>query len=152
MTSEITIRTASTAASDVSGLTDLINQWDNLESKVTSDFVREKLSGILKNKKSAVLVAENNEHKIIAYVYLFEVPFLEGDSPVELHSVLVDKNYRGQGIGKLIMQKAEEWAKSVGYKKIILSSRIQLEKAHGMYEGLGFTKYKQSFFFSKKLG
>ena len=49
--------------------------------------------------------------------------------------VAVLKNYRGLGIGKLIMKELIKWAQDISLKKVWLSSQWH---AHSFYLGLGF--------------
>lgn len=39
--------------------------------------------------------------------------------------VVVLEEYRGKNLGKLTMEEAEKWIKELGYKKIIIDSRIE---------------------------
>ena len=50
--------------------------------------------------------------------------------------VVVLDEYRGKKVGKLTMQETEKWIKELGYKKIIIDSRIE---AIGFYEKCGYT-------------
>ena len=45
---------------------------------------------------------------------------------------------RGQGIGKLLMAKAEAWAKNEGYERLTLNVFAGNERARKLYEELGF--------------
>ena len=49
--------------------------------------------------------------------------------------VAVLKNYRGLGIGKLIMKELIKWAQDLSIKKVWLSSQLH---AHSFYLDLGF--------------
>ena len=49
--------------------------------------------------------------------------------------VAVLKNYRGHGIGKLIMKELIKWAQDISLKKVWLSSQWH---AHSFYLDLGF--------------
>ena len=56
----------------------------------------------------------------------------------ELVKFYVSANYRGLGLGKLLMQQCFESAKGLGYKQLYLESFPELAKAVGMYEKAGF--------------
>lgn len=49
--------------------------------------------------------------------------------------VVVLPDYRGRGLGQLVVSEAEKWAFELGYKQIIVDSRLE---AVGFYEKLGF--------------
>lgn len=145
------IRKLNLVSQDIQGLTNLMNQWDDIPNEITYDSIYDKVAKIKNsNCKSEIIVAEQDS-KIVGYAFLTEVVFLGQDSFIEVQSILVDKNVRRSGIGKMLMQYAEQWAVDNGFKKIMLSSRVQLENAHSFYKGLGYTVAKQSYFFSKAL-
>lgn len=53
----------------------------------------------------------------------------------KLQRMAVTNDQRGQGLGRLMVEKAEEHAKENGFEKIILSAQ---ETAKGFYEKLGY--------------
>jgi ribosomal protein S18 acetylase RimI-like enzyme len=76
---------------------------------------------------------------------------LNGDTPIaycvssidraqtgEIDSIFVDTKYRGQGIGRTLMEKAIAWLSSVGAKKKIVSVGVGNEQAYGFYARFGF--------------
>lgn len=68
-----------------------------------------------------------------------------------LFSLVVDSHYRHQGIGKLLMQHIEQWAKLQGCEGVMLYSNRQRQEAHLFYEAIGYTPIKQSLVFAKPL-
>lgn len=56
---------------------------------------------------------------------------------VTLGRVVVLPEYRGLGLGKMAVRQAEEWIASLGYKNIVIDSRVE---AVGFYEKLGYTR------------
>ena len=56
----------------------------------------------------------------------------------EIDSVFVDPQYRGQGIGTVLMEKALEWLKVKGSKKNIVSVAVGNEQSYVFYEQFGF--------------
>lgn len=56
----------------------------------------------------------------------------------EIDSIFVDPKYRGQGIGKALMQKALAWLNGKGAKKNIVSVAVGNEQAYGFYAQFGF--------------
>lgn len=53
----------------------------------------------------------------------------------KIERVSVLEEYRGKGVGRLLIQAAEEWLKELGIGRIIITSR---DKAVGFYEALGY--------------
>jgi GNAT superfamily N-acetyltransferase len=65
-----------------------------------------------------------------------------------LEDVVVAADMRGQGIGKLMMEYANELCRRKGCYKMSFSSNINREAAHRFYETLGFQKHGYSFYVS----
>ena len=62
-----------------------------------------------------------------------------------VEDVVVDRDYRSQGIGAKMMEHAIGICKSYGCYKLTLSSNLKRERAHGFYENFGFKKHGYSF-------
>jgi len=71
-----------------------------------------------------------------------------GASSAILEDVVVAKELRGQGIGKLMMEYANSLCRQKGCYKMSFSSNINREAAHRFYETLGFQKHGYSFYVS----
>jgi GNAT superfamily N-acetyltransferase len=59
---------------------------------------------------------------------------------IRVGAIVTGSQYRNQGIGKLLMQKADEWAATTDARQIILNSgnREERKVAHAFYQKLGF--------------
>lgn len=56
----------------------------------------------------------------------------------EIENMGVTQEYRSKGIGKLLMEKCLEWAKSNGYEKLFVTSYIANNSAVDFYKKSGF--------------
>lgn len=56
----------------------------------------------------------------------------------EVKRVFVRKEFRGQGISKLVMQQLEEKAREQGFDSLILETGKPLAAAIGLYSSLGY--------------
>ena len=61
----------------------------------------------------------------------------ESSETVIIGRVVVLPDYRGRRLGELVVTEAEKWAFELGYKKIIVDSRLE---AVGFYEKLGYSR------------
>ncbi len=59
---------------------------------------------------------------------------------VELKALYLHKDYRGKGLGSLLMSVSVNEAKSRGFKRILLDSMLKYEDALRLYEKFGFEK------------
>ena len=60
------------------------------------------------------------------------------DYTVELKAMYLDRNYRGKGLGRKLMDKAVDEAKRLGFKSIVLDSMSSYKDALRLYEKTGF--------------
>lgn len=79
-----------------------------------------------------------------AYLYIIKND-LHNEVYGYLEDVFLDEKYRGQGLGKELMQKVIEKAKEIGCYKIVATSRFEREGVHEFYKKLGFIEHGKSF-------
>lgn len=65
--------------------------------------------------------------------------------------LVVVEGMRSRGIGRLLCQAAEEWARSCGVSKLRVTSRITRAEAHRFYLRDGYEAVKTSMVFEKNL-
>jgi len=63
--------------------------------------------------------------------------------------IVVDESFRGQGIGKKLMERITEIAKENSCKRIELDSAFHRKNAHGFYKSIGYEII--AYLFSKTL-
>ena len=66
--------------------------------------------------------------------------FEHDDCYIKIAMLVVDEDYRGKGIGKILIQEAEKWAKLRDITTITLNSgnREERKSAHDFYQHLGY--------------
>lgn len=67
-----------------------------------------------------------------------------------VHDVVVLQNYRGKGLGKMLMEKLIAISKERHYCKITLEVREDNNTARALYQGLGFEECEPRMFFWTK--
>jgi glucosamine-phosphate N-acetyltransferase len=116
------------------GFMKLLEQLTTVDSdNITyDDFVRH-----LEKIKSKVFVMENDDGKIIGTIaLLIEEKFIHKLSSVcHIEDVVVDDEYRGKGLGKILIDYGINYAKDNGCYKIILNCA---DKNIKFYEKCGF--------------
>lgn len=95
---------------------------------------------------NSLIVAEH-EHQVIAVLQLTLIPGLSrgGMLRAQIESVRVSNLYRGQGIGKKLLDYAINQARTAGCGMVQLTSDKQRRDALRFYEGLGFTASHEGF-------
>ena len=90
---------------------------------------------------SIYYVAEYN-NELVGGGGIFPSPGLPNDT-CELVKMYLLKNARGIGLGKLLIQKALDFAKEAGYKNVYLETMPELKQALKAYEKFGFEYINQ---------
>jgi GNAT superfamily N-acetyltransferase len=84
-------------------------------------------------------------------VHVYACPTVESELYGEIGGLVVDKDQRGQGVGKALMAEAESWASGRGIREIRLRSNILREQAHQFYQAIGYEIIKTQLTFRKAL-
>lgn len=113
--------------------------------------VERALKAMLLNPDYEIVVITENDESVVGFLTLATRYRLEDVSYLEVAAIVTDENRRGQGLGKQLMQYAEERAREKNFSLIGLRSSIRRSDAHKFYEHLGYEKVKQSFVFHKLL-
>ena len=117
----------------------------------TADDLAQSLS--LATEGQSAFVAET-DGKINGFMSLHMIDWLHRPDPVvRLGAVVVDENYRRDGIGRALVAFAEETAAQRGCSYIELTSNLR-RKADGtysFYESLGYERAEETTYFRKPL-
>jgi ribosomal protein S18 acetylase RimI-like enzyme len=92
----------------------------------------------LENEKHNLMMAAYEDDHILGCCMLVE----EAPQTVRLRQMAVLNDLQGKGIGKALMQFAENLARDRGYKKITMHAR---QNAVGFYEKMGYRRVGESF-------
>ena len=63
----------------------------------------------------------------------------------ELANIAVAPTHRGQGVGKLLMEKMHDYAKTFGAERMLLEVRVSNASAIGLYEKYGLSDEEIDF-------
>lgn len=105
---------------------------------VYTDPTTDDLYSLFRRKRSVLWVA-HSRRGIEGCCGIFPTDGL-ADGVAELVKFYVSKESRGQGVGKLLMQKSIQSATEHGYSHLYLESLPHFSKAVSMYEKLGFRR------------
>lgn len=92
----------------------------------------------LEKEKTNLLMAAYEDDSMLGCCMLVE----EDPQTVRLRQMAVINDLQGKGIGKALMQFAENLARDRGYKKITMHAR---KNAVGFYEKMGYRKIGREF-------
>jgi ribosomal protein S18 acetylase RimI-like enzyme len=129
---------------DLPAILQMQETW--LKENITYGYIEPKEKILLKYNKEYFYVAEKDE-KIIAYI---ACEVIENNKSViniagkylEISDVYVTKSERKEGIGKMLIDKVEELAKTNGLTQIQLCSSVKdIKKIIKFYESCGFNSF-----------
>jgi putative acetyltransferase len=112
----------------------------NHPGTVYYDPATDHLFELFQKQHSIYFVAAFNE-EVLGGGGIFPSEGLPEDT-CELVKMYLKKPARGIGLGKLLIEKCIEFAKSKGYRNIYIESMPELKKALGIYESFGFEYLK----------
>jgi len=133
--------------SDAEGIAELTSQ---LGYELDVPTVVERLSRILLRSDQQFMVAEL-DGRLGGWVLAVIAEYIESGRFVAIGGLVVDKDQRKKGIGRMLMEHAGGWAKEQGCSIVRLSSSSTRTPAHRFYEALGYTNIKTQYSFIKFL-
>jgi ribosomal protein S18 acetylase RimI-like enzyme len=133
-------------AAAVAGLTSQLG-YPATESEIKRRFDR------IKDRWDARLfVAKQPEHLIVGWIHVQATYLLEADPRAEIWGLVVAEGARGLGVGRALVEAAEEWAGRLNLDVVVVRSNQVRVRARGFYEHLGYTVTKTQHAFRKTLG
>jgi len=139
----ISVRTG--CESDAEAVANLTVQ---LGYEVTPAVAKERLARILARTDQRFFIAED-DGRPVAWLHAIKGEYLEADPFVMIAGLVVDRTCRSRGIGRMLMDHAEQWAKEQHCSLVRLSSSAGRVAAHRFYERLGYTVVKTQYAFAK---
>ena len=146
--SAIRVQVRSAVAADAERIAILAGQ---LGYPSTVETVLRQLPRIQSSPEHAVFVAEAPDGLVIGWLHVHAHHFVANDPRAEIGGLVVDENSRNAGVGRLLMEQAEQWARDKGYREVVLRSNVIRERAHKFYESLGYSVTKTQKHFRKAL-
>lgn len=108
---------------------------------------------LLKTENFVCYFAELSS-QVIGFVEVTLRPYVNGcdTSPVAfIEGIWVDETMQKQGVGRLLVQKAEEWAKSLAIKELASDTRIESGHSIHAHKAWGFEETERVVYFKKDL-
>lgn len=133
------IRASKKDINDVGNLFDLYRQFYLYKSDIqaSTNYIEERI----KNNESIIFFAVDENRSALGFVQLYETfGSLDLGKIIVLYDLYVKKEYRKNNIGRELMLKSYNYAKSIKAKRIQLSTATDNFIGQSLYESLGYVK------------
>ena len=117
----------------------------------TEDAIRRRYDLIKDRWDARLFVAQQSGNRIVGWIHVQATYLLECDARAEIWGLVVSEKARGSGVGRRLVEAAEEWTRMRGLDVIVLRSNLLRTEAQGFYEHLGYTVTKTQNAFRKNL-
>lgn len=134
---EITVRKVT--KEDAERIADLCRQ---LGYPMSVEQTLQNITGVLSSKDNDAFAAVLN-NKVVGWIGLSQSIKIEVPPYCEIHGLVVDDQFRNHGIGKILIEKAKQWAKERGNVRLKLHCNVIRTETHLFYQHLGFKETKQ---------
>ena len=137
---------------DISALLDMSEQGRIFHNRLLNDYFADLdleteksfLEKAVTDKDKMFFVAQKNDAVVGMLSCFFKtLPYLRYPSVCHVDTLYVEEKYRGEGIGRLLMQNLKEICIRLGVDEMDLSVYTGNEKALAFYRSMGFTAKKQ---------
>jgi GNAT superfamily N-acetyltransferase len=91
------------------------------------------------------------DDKIAGWLQAHASVVLESGFRVEIVGLVVGEKFRRGGVGRSLVQRAEQWAREIGAEAVVVRSNTQRVESHRFYPALGFTATKTQAVYRKVL-
>jgi ribosomal protein S18 acetylase RimI-like enzyme len=101
--------------------------------------VIEYYESLLKQEDSMVFIAENEHHKYIGHLIVGQTKGTITElSSGYIYDIFVEQEFRGKGVGKLLLEKAENYCRKKRHSRIALLVPATNDSAIELYSKTGF--------------
>jgi GNAT superfamily N-acetyltransferase len=101
--------------------------------------VIEYYENVLKGENSEVFIAEDERYEYVGHLIVGQTRgTISGLSFGYVYDVFVEEEFRGKGVGKLLLEKAEDYCRKKGHSRIALSVSATNNSAMKLYSRIGY--------------
>ncbi|KTR62563.1 hypothetical protein RSA42_00105 [Exiguobacterium indicum] len=130
-----------------SDLPQLVGLMAQLGYPASENVLRERFTRVTRHPDYDLFVLEE-DGILLGCVGLFQAQAFEHDTTyVRIVTFVVNATHRRQGIGRRLIQAAEDWAHARGATAVLLNSgnRPEREAAHHFYNAMGYSVTSTSY-------
>ena len=133
---------------DAAAVADLTSQLGYPSSETD---IKRRYDLIKDHRDGRLIVAHEANGHIVGWIHVQALCLLEADLRAEIWGLVVAEAVRRAGVGRLLVEAAEEWALERGFDIMGVRSNTLRLDAHAFYEHLGYRVVKTQKAFRKRL-
>ncbi len=133
---------------DASAIADLSGQ---LRYSTSAGEVEARLRAIADSPRHRAIVACRDDESVVGWIHVLISLRVASRTFGELGGFVVDEQFRGRGIGILLLRAAEEWVKNEGVDILRVRSRSNRTDSHAFFQRAGFALTKDQKVFDKPI-
>ena len=134
--------------------TDAPAVWELNTAEMGYDFPLEetarRLALLTQRASDRVFIAET-DGAVVGYIHAADYELLYAPPYKNVLGIAVARAYQRRGIGRLLLQAVEQWARQTGAQGVRLCSGESRRGAHAFYERCGYTRVKRQWNFQRRL-
>ncbi|HVX47649.1 MAG TPA: GNAT family N-acetyltransferase [Mycobacteriales bacterium] len=111
------------------------------------DAVTRRLTALLKSPTRQIMIAGPGD----GYIEVERRLTLQHDERAEITGLAVDSRARRSGIGRALVNAAEEWAAGQGIHSLVVRSNVLRPESHPFYAGIGYERMTTSHNYRKEV-
>lgn len=110
-----------------------------------------RLANLLAQPQHRVIVAQDEQGALLGWIAVERRLALEFGERIEITGLVVGGDARRGGIGRALVNDAEQWARAQGFEAIGVRSNAARAESHPFYERLGYAHLKTQHVYRKVL-
>ena len=115
-----------------------------------ADAITGRLAKIAGQREQLVLVAVL-ENTVAGWLQAHACEVIESGFRAEILGLVVGQSCRRQGVGRRLVERAEQWAIEIGAETLVVRSNTKRVESHSFYPALGFQASKTQAVYRKRL-
>jgi ribosomal protein S18 acetylase RimI-like enzyme len=116
-------------------------EWRQRDEINNANFISLKKAMETPEPGSIIFIAEDEMEKRAGFLHLqTQTDYFNGQKIAYISDIAVDSSFEGQGIGRILLNKAEEWANEQSCSLLTLYVFSNNSRARKVYEKLGFNE------------
>lgn len=123
---------------------------EELGYPLEEEVVRSRMAHLAVLPEHAILVAEL-AGAVCGWIHVHAHRSLVSGARADIYGLVVSRDVRRRGIGRMLMSAAEGWARERKLDLVVLRSNVQRPESHAFYPAIGYEHFRTQAVYRKTL-